>query len=42
MLVDLEIRNLKVQASAYEIAKELLRQLIPPDPSRRIISNPRI
>ena len=42
VLVDLEIRNLKMQASAYEIAKELLRQLTPPDPSRRIISNPRI
>ena len=42
VLVDLEIRNLKVRASAYEIAGELLRQLTPPDPSRRIISNPRI
>ena len=42
VLADLEIRNLKVRASAYEIARELLRQLTPPDPSRRIISNPRI
>jgi len=42
VLVDLEIRNLKMQASAYEIARELLRQLTPPDPSCRIISNPRI
>ena len=42
VLVDLEIRNLKIQAAAYEIARELLRQLIPPDPSRRIISKPRI
>ena len=42
VLVDLEIRNLKVQATALEIAKELLRQLTPPDPSLRIISNPRI
>ena len=42
VLAALEIRNLKVQASAYEIARALLRQLTPPDPSRRIISNPRI
>ena len=42
VLVDLEIRNLKVEAQAHEIAKELLRPLTPPDPSLRIISNPRI
>ena len=42
VLVDLEIRNLKVQATAVEIARELLRQVTPPDPGLRIISTPRI
>lgn len=42
MLADLEIRHLKVRVPAHKIARELLRQLTPPDPSRRIISNPRI
>ena len=41
ILADLEIRNLKVQAQAHEIAKDLLRQLTPPDPSLRIVTRPR-
>ena len=41
VLADLEIRNLKVQAQAHEIAKDLLRQLTPPDPSLRIVTRPR-
>lgn len=36
-----QIRNLKVNLSAVEIARRLLKQLEPPDPSRRIVSNPR-
>ena len=42
VLVSLEIRNLKVHAQAHEVARELLRQLVPPDLSRRIISKPRL
>ena len=41
VLIGLEVRNLKIQAQAHEIAKELLRQLTPPNPSLRIISRPR-
>ncbi|MCY3777473.1 MAG: hypothetical protein OXH11_15985 [Candidatus Aminicenantes bacterium] len=37
----LQIRNLKVDLSAVEIASRLLEQQEPPDPGRRIVSNPR-
>ena len=37
----LQIRNLKVELSAVEIASRLLEQQEPPDPGRRIVSNPR-
>ena len=41
ILDHLEIRKLKVTARPEEIAGELLRQLVPPDPSLRIVTNPR-
>ena len=37
----LQIRNLKVNLPAVEIASRLLEQQEPPDPGRRIVSNPR-
>ena len=41
VLKTLQIRNLKVELSAVEIASRLLEQQEPPDPGRRIVSNPR-
>ena len=41
VLKELQIRNLKVDLSAVEIASRLLEQQEPPDPGRRIVSNPR-
>ena len=37
----LQIRKLKVDLTAVEIAGRLLRQQEPPDPGRRIVANPR-
>ncbi len=41
VLKALQIRNLKVDLPATEIASRLLEQTEPPDPGRRIVSNPR-
>ena len=41
VLKALQIRNLKVDLPAMEIASRLLEQQQPPDPGRRIVSNPR-
>ena len=38
---ELQIRNLKVNLPAVEIASRLLELQVPPDPGRRIVSNPR-
>ena len=41
VLKALQIRNLKVDLPAEQIASRLLEQQEPPDPGRRIVSNPR-
>ena len=41
VLKALQIRNLKVDLPATEIASRLLEQQEPPDPGRRIVSSPR-